>query len=389
MNNISESRKNFTENTNRNKLKELKEYVISHKEAKDQFYSSKVHTDWEEMIFFISEDKPAKWCVFQVHMIKDDYSIYTFSDENGNVALPKEDAEGFDIDIIYINDDSTIKLLKELQQQSQKTTWRNEIGAVLLALLIIYMWFFLPAQIRRHKLQKEQQQINAVIAKPYADFEKYRNQIIDKVRALEKENPFIYVYTNDTEALDFSILPNLHIYQSNDNYAPAFTVKQAQADDLKTFIDNEDTKGYHILLNTKRGQIVIGKLNKNKTAELNVSMTYFYSKKTKELLKEKGKKIENIDSVQIANVSIPSETEEKPENNARNMLMKFDKPIIQSLIKQKDTTQKIYLSFYSKNASKEELESKIEKFEKLFYDGKKSKDCKIRKVYLESEISSK
>ncbi|WP_159263611.1 hypothetical protein [Tenacibaculum maritimum] len=166
-----------------------------------------------------------------------------------------------------------------------------------------------------------------------------------------------------------------------------------QADDLKWFIDNEDTKGYDIWLNTNRVEIVIGRLNKNKGTDLNVSMTYFYSKKTKEHLKKQAKKRnkrrllnytrrENLDSIQTARVIVPTKIEEKPKNNLGNMLMRFDEKIIQSAIKQKNPTQKIYLSFYSKNATKEELESKIEEFEKLFYDGKKSKDYKIRKVYL-------
>ncbi|CAA0223835.1 hypothetical protein [Tenacibaculum maritimum] len=392
MNNMSESRKNFTENINRNKLKD---HVLSFKEAKDQFYDPKVHTDWEEKVIFISEDKPAKWCVFRIYIDEEDYSIYTFSDGNGNIALPNEEAKELDIDIIYSSDESTFnEIFGEVkEQQSQKTKWKYEVGGLILALLIGYISFILPGQIRQYKLQKEQELISNVIAKPYADYENYRSQIVNRVDSLEEENPFIYVYTNDTEPLDFCILPNLQVYQNNNSYSPDFSIKQMQADDLKWFIDNEDTKGYDIWLNTNRVEIVIGRLNKNKGTDLNVSMTYFYSKKTKEHLKKQAKKRnerrllnytrrENLDSIQTARVIVPTKIEEKPKNNLGNMLMRFDEKIIQSAIKQKNPTQKIYLSFYSKNATKEELESKIEEFEKLFYDGKKSKDYKIRKVYL-------
>ncbi len=392
---MPETRKNFTENINRNKLQELKDYVLSFKDVKDQFYDPKVHTDWEETVILIAEGKPAKWCVFRIYMDEEDHSIYTFSDEKGNVALPNEDAGKFDVEIIYINDDPTlVEIFKEAEQeqQPQKTGWKYEIGAIILALLICYVMFILPGQIRQYKLQKEQQQISDVIAKPYADYENYRSQIINKVRSLEKENSFIYVYTNDTEPLDFRILPNVQVYQNNDSYSPHFSTKRMQADDLKSFIDNEDTKGYHIWLNTNGVQVSIGKLSKNKTTELNVSMTYFYSKKTKEYLKKQAKKRKkyqflnterkNLDSIQTARVIVPSENEEKSKNNLGDILMRFDEKIIQSAIKQKNPTQKIYLSFYSKNGLKEELESKIEKFEKLFYDGKKSKGFKIRKVYL-------
>jgi len=392
---MPKSRKNFTENINKTKLKELKDYVLSLKDLENQLYNPEVHTDWEETVIMVSDDKPAKWCVFRIYMDKEDYYVYTFSDENGNVALPNEETEEFDTDIIYTNDEQTLnEIFEEVEQQQkpQKTEWKYEIGGLILALLIGYVSFILPGQIRQYKLQEEQKLISDVVSKPYADYEKYRSQIINKVRSLEKENPFIYLYTNDTEPLDFSILPNVQVYQSNGNYSPEFSTKRMQANDLKSFIDNEDTEGYYIWLNTKRTQIVVGKLNKNKATELNVSMTYFYSKKTKEHLKkqaEKRKKYnfmnrkkKNLDSIQTARVIIPTEGGENSKNKLGNMLMRFDEKIIQSAIKQKNPTQKIYLSFYSKNGSKEELESEFEKFEKLFYGGKKSEDCKIRKVYL-------
>jgi len=393
---MAEVRRNFTENIHRKKLKELKDYVLSIKDVKDQFYDPKIHTDWEETKLLISEDKPIKWCVVRVYRDEDNFSIYSFSDENGNVALPKSEAGGLNAEIVYtIGETSLNEIYKEVEkQQPQKSGWKYEIVGLILILLFAYVRFILPGQIRQYKLQKEQELINNVVQKPYTEYEKYISQIVKKVRALEKENPFIYVYTNDTEPLDFRILPNVQVYQNIDNYSLGFVTKQMQADDLKSFIDNEDTKGYFIWLNTNRIHISIRKLNKNKTADLNVTMTYFYSEKIKEQLKkqvEKRKKYqfingktEDLDSIQTARVIIPSEIEKKSKN-LEGILMRFDEKIIQSAIKQKNSTQKIYFSFYAKNGSKEELESEIKKFEKLFYDGKKSKDCKIRKVYLKKK----
>lgn len=389
---MPELRKNFTENINQKKLKELKDYVLDFKGVKDKFYDPKVHINWEETFISISEDKPLKWSVFRIYIKKEDYSIYTFSDENGRVSLPNDEAEEYDIDIIHTNDESTFNNLfeesnQQQQQQPKKTEWKYEIAGLILALIIGYVSFILPGQIRNYKLQKDRNLINEMVSKPYADFENYRRQIINKVQLLEQENPFIYVYTNDTEPLDFRILPNVKIYQNNNNYSLHFNTKRIQADDLKYFLDNEDDKGYNIWLNTAKTQIAIGNYNKNTATEFNVSMSYFYTEKTKEHLKKqatkrKRQRLTNLDSIQTARVTISENFEVKPRNKLVGLLMRFDEKIIQSAIKKKSPTHKVYFSFYSKNGSKEDLESKIKNFEKLFFNGKKSKDYKIRKVYL-------
>lgn len=391
---MPESKTNFTENINQNKIKELKDYILSFKNSKDQIYDPKVYTDWENSTIFITENIPARWCVFRIYIKEKNLCIYNFSDEEGNVTIPNVETKEYDAEIIYTNDESLSELFDKIhekeQQQIKKTDWKVEIGGVVLALIIGYISLILPNQIRQNKLQKEQELINQTISKPYVDFENYRSQIINKIESLEKKNPFIYVYTNDTEPLNFRILPNLTVYQNYNSYSSHFNIKQMQASDLKYFLDNEDVKGYNIWLNTTRTQIAIGNYNKDTVTEFNISMSYFHTKETKEYLKAKKRKRQpfintnrdNIDSIQTARVIVSREFEIKPPNKLGSLLMKFDEKIIQSAIKKKKPTQKIYLSFYSKNGSKQNLESKIEEFEKLFYKDKKSKDYKIRKVYL-------
>ncbi len=329
-----------------------------------------------------------KWSVFRV-TLADEQVIYNFSDENGEVMLPEEGSNYFDIEVIYIDGDPEFKTFFKDEEESDKKSgfsWSTFliyfIGYGGLALALLFR-IFGDDIISYYRAKNDP--LRKSIERTNKDYVTYNNLIVEKVDSVRKENPFLYVYTNDKEPLSFKIRPNVDLYENPyKDKMPYFMSLQDKALAFKSFIQNEKEKGYDIWLKTTRKHIAIGNYRPQDTVtKYSVDMTYFYTEKEKEVVRKNNSRYKalnnlykrpHIDSLQTASVILTFN--ELKEGRYKNAI----KALLIPRINPKNKTQKVYFTFHSKNGSKEELESKIQAFTKMYFKGKQQKGYTLRKV---------
>lgn len=267
------------------------------------------------------------------------------------------------------------------------------IGGVILFYLA--QWFG-PGLIQNYKQNKEFQNIHygGDQSDLDASVERYNKAIMAIKRytdSIINKDDCLYVYTNDTREITATIRPNLNYDVFNEYGFPRPVIRRNNdiTAELNKFLNNRDSLGYKIILNTEKDRFFIKNVvNTGTETEYITFSTYFYNTKEKEhltqlikdkknyisVLKSKEDKIRELDSLQKAKI-IFSETELHNQKIESNL-----KLIMGPRIKLKDTTHLFYFTTYNKPISKGQLNGKINSFASLFLKKQDTTNCFIKKI---------
>ena len=219
----------------------VRHYIKKIKDSNDQIYDPKYHQGWTEVILKDERDNRITHTICKYEM-EDGQIIYTASDEDGRGVHPPNAPQKTTLIVHPLSE--KIKYFKMVVSKGIKKVYK-EVHQVLsdrdalMFLIGIFLTLIAPflliaaLEYPKKKRKKERQEKRLNISNTF-------NKVQDDVR---QELGTIYVYTNDTQAIQLNLQPNFGRYLRGSYY---------NSQDMEWFLERKEERGFEVLLQNYR-----------------------------------------------------------------------------------------------------------------------------------------